>query len=97
VEVGAEARLDFATSPVRGILRGGLLPVVSVNGLPRPDVALTATAGIEYRTGPVTAGVFYGLERYDFPDQGGGRRLEQVRTLAFRFTLQHPARRAGRP
>ncbi len=96
VEVGAEARLDFATSPVRGILRGGLLPVVSVNGLPRPDVALTAAAGIEYRSGPVTGGLFYGLERYDFPDQGAGRRLEQVSTLTFRFSAQRGARRAGR-
>src|SRR3989454_7770567 len=34
--------------------RAGLLPVVSVNGLPRPDVALTAAAGIEYRSGVVT-------------------------------------------
>lgn len=96
VEVGAEARLAFATSPVRGILRGGLLPVVSVNGLPRPDVALTATAGIEYRSGSVTGGMFYGLERYDFPDQGGVRRLEQVRALTFRFTVRRAARRAGR-
>ena len=92
VEVGAEVRLDFVTSPVRGILRGGLLPVVSVNGLPRPDVALTAAAGLEYRRGRLTGGLFYGLERYDFPDQGAGRRLEQVSRLTFRFTV----RRGGR-
>ncbi len=78
VGVGAEARLDFATSPVRGVLRGGLLPVV---------------AGIEYRTGSVTGGLFYGLERYDFPDVGTGRRLEQVSTLTFRFTVQRGGRR----
>jgi hypothetical protein len=94
VEVGAEARLDFATSPVRGILRGGLLPVVSVNGLPRPDVALTATTGIEYRSGSITGGLSYGLERYDFPDVGAGRRLEQLSTLTFRLTVQRGARRA---
>ncbi len=88
VEVGAEARLDFATSPVRGVLRGGLLPVVSVNGLPRPDVALSAAAGIEYRGGSVTGGLWYGLERYDFPDGGAGRRLEQVSTLTVRFTVR---------
>src|SRR3989442_493116 len=55
-EIGAEARMDFATSPVRGVLRAGLLPVVSVNGLPRPHVALTAAAGIDYRSGSVTDG-----------------------------------------
>src|SRR3989454_10673485 len=71
--------------------RAGLLPVVSVNGLPRPDVALTAAAGIEYRSGVVTGGLFYGVERYDFPDRGAGRRLEQVSTLTLRFG----ARRGG--
>jgi len=95
VEVGAEARLDFATSPMRGVLRGGLFPVVSVTGLPRPDVALTAAAGVEYRSGSVTSGLFYGLERYDFPPSGATRRLEQVNTLTFRFTVQRGARRAG--
>ncbi len=92
VGVGAEARLDFATKPVRGVLRGGLLPVVSVNGLPGPDVALTAAAGIEYRSGSITGGLFYGLERYDFPDRGAGRRLEQVSTLTLRLTVRPRAR-----
>lgn len=96
VGVGAEARLDFATSPVRGVLRGGLLPVVAVKGLPGPDAALTAAAGMEYRSGSITGGLFYGLERYDFPDVGAGRRLEQVSKLTFRVTVQHGARRASR-
>jgi len=89
VELGAEARLDFATSPVRGVLRGSLLPVVSVDGLPGPDVALSGAAGIEYSAGSLTGGLFYGLERYDFPDQGAGRRLEQLSTLTFRFSVRH--------
>ena len=91
VEAAAEARFDFTTNAVRGVVRAGLLPVVSVNGLPRPDVALTAAAGIEYRSGVVTGGLFYGLERYDFPDRGAGRRLEQVST----FTIRFGARRGG--
>jgi hypothetical protein len=95
VEVGAEARLDFATSPVRGVLRGGVFPFVSVTGLPGPEVALTAAAGIEYRSGSVTSALFYGRERYDFPLSGATRRLEQVNTLTFRFTVQRGARRAG--
>jgi len=95
VELGAEARLDFATTPLRGVLRGGLLPVVKVRGLPGPDVALTAAAGIDYRSGSVTGGLWYGLERYDFPDVGAGRRLEQVSTLSVRFTVQRGARRSS--
>lgn len=96
VELGAEVRLDFATSPVRGSLGAGLLPVVSVNGLPRPDVALTAAAGIEYRGGAVTSGLFYGLERYDFPPSRATRRREQLNTLTFRFTVQRGGGRVGR-
>lgn len=92
LELGAETRLDFTTSPVRGVVRAGFLPTVSVRGLPRPNLALTAAAGIEYRIGSVTGGLFYGLERYDFPDQGAGRRLEQVSTLTFRLSA-----RRGRP
>ena len=94
VELGAEARADFATIPVRGVLRGGLLPVVSVRGLPDPNVALTAAAGLEYSTGAFTGGMFYGLERYDFPDTGAGRRLEQVSTFSFRFSVQRRQRRS---
>jgi len=93
VELGAEARLDFAASPVRGVVRAGLVPVVSVSGLPGPDVALTGAAGIEYRGGSLTGGLFYGLERYDFPDRGAGRRLEQVSTLTFRLSVRRGGRR----
>ncbi|HLZ46807.1 MAG TPA: hypothetical protein VKQ05_14120, partial [Gemmatimonadales bacterium] len=96
VAIGAETGLDFATSPVRGVLRGSLLPVVSVSGLPRPDVALTTAVGIEYRGGSVTGALYYGLERYDFPNVGAGRRLEQVSTLTVRFTVQRGARRPPR-
>jgi hypothetical protein len=96
VAVGAEARLDFATSPMRGVLRGAVFPFVSVTGLPGPEVALTAAAGIEYRSGSLTSGLFYGRERYDFPPSGATRRLEQVNTLTFRFTVQRGARHGGR-
>src|SRR2546429_5068283 len=82
--------------PVRGVLRGGVLPVVAVNGLPGPDVALTAAAGMEYRSGSIAGGLFYELERYDFPDVGTGRRLEQVTKLTFRFTVRRGGR-ASRP
>ncbi|HVH09712.1 MAG TPA: hypothetical protein VM736_07940 [Gemmatimonadales bacterium] len=92
VELGAEARVDFATSPVRSVLRGGLLPLVAVHGLSGPDVALTAAAGVEYLGGLVTGGLLYGLERYDFPDRGAGRRLEQVSTLTLRFVVHRRGR-----
>jgi hypothetical protein len=96
VEIGAQAHADFATIPVRGVLQGAVVPVVSVSGLPHADPALTAAAGLEYRTGTLTGGMFYGLERYDFPGIGAGRRLEQVSTLSFRFSVQRrTAKTAG--
>jgi len=96
VEIGAQAHADFATIPVRGVLQGAVVPVVSVSGLPHAHLALTAAAGLEYRTGTLTGGMFYGLERYDFPGIGAGRRLEQVSTLSFRFSVQRrTAKTAG--
>lgn len=92
LEVGAEAHADFVTIPVRAVLRGGFLPVVSVRGLPGPDVALAAGAGLEYRGAVFTGGMFYGLERYDFPDVGAGRRVEQVSTLSFQLSVRRPRR-----
>ncbi len=58
-------------------------------------IALTAAAGIEYRSGVVTGGLFYGLERYDFPDRGAGRRLEQVSTLTIRFGVRRGGNHAA--
>jgi len=88
VELGAQAHADFATMPVRAVLQGGIFPVVSGHGLPKPDVAFTGAAGLEYRRGSVTGAVFYELERYDFPDSGSGRRLEQVNQLTLRFSVR---------
>ena len=96
LDLGAEARLDFAASPMRGVLRAALLPSVSATGLPGPNLALTAAAGIEYRRAAITGGLFYGLERYDFPDEGAGRRLEQVSTLTFRLTVRRSGIIKGR-
>ena len=88
VELGAEARVDFAAIPARGVMRGGVVPVVSVRGLPGPSLALTGAVGLEYRRSRLVAGLFYGLERYDFPAVGTVRRLEQVSTLTIRFAVQ---------
>ncbi len=88
VHVGAEARLPFGGSAVSGIVRGALLPVVSVNGLEGPDVAFTAAAGMEYGWERLVLGAFYSLERYDFPMQGAARRLEQLTAFTLRVGLR---------
>ena len=72
---------DFAASPTSSGLH--------------PDLQAEFTAaGLEYSTGTFTGGMFYGLERYDFPDTGAGRRLEQVSTFSFRFSVQRRHRRS---
>ena len=91
VHVGAEARLAFPGTGMSGVVGAALLPVVSVEGLQTPDVAFSAGAGMEYRLDHLVVGLAYSLERYDFPEQVAGRRLEQVSALTLRVGL-----RAGR-
>ena len=42
----------------------------------------------EYRFGPVAAGLFYSLERYDFPAQDGVARVEQLSALTVRASAR---------
>ncbi len=81
LRLGAEARVPFFGGRAEGIGRLLFLPLVAVTGLEQPDLAISAAAGVEYRFGPVGAGLFYSLERYDFPAQDGVARLEQMSTL----------------
>jgi len=87
VGVGAEAQVPFTEKAVRGLARVGLLPVVSVKGLHRPNVAFTAAVGLAYAAGAITLRSLYSLERYDFPAQDGGRRREQLSALTLQLSL----------
>lgn len=89
---GAEVRLAFVGGALRGVLRGELLPAVSVNDLENPSGAFAAAAGLEWRGGILAAAVQYSLERYDFPLVGDVRRREQLSVLTGRVGLS-----LGRP
>ncbi len=78
---GGEVRLDFVGGGITGILRGEILPSVSVSGLDRPSHAYAAGAGLEWRLGVVALGLRYDFERYDFPAAAGVARREQFSTL----------------
>jgi len=91
LSLGAEVRLAVAGPAAAGVIRAAWLPVVEVNGLDRPDVAVATAAGVEYRRGPVSGGLWYELERCDFPPQMMVRRREQVSALTLRVAV-----RAGR-
>jgi hypothetical protein len=84
VDAGAEVRVAFLGGAVRAVAGGAWLPVVSVNGLPRPDLAFSATTGLEYRLGRATVDLRYHLERCDFPAGVSTRRLEQLSALTLR-------------
>lgn len=81
LRVGGEAHVPLGLEGVRGVLRGYWMPLVSVSGLPRPDVALAASAGVEWRGPRIGVGSRYVLERYDFPENAGDRRIEEVSVL----------------
>ncbi len=84
VRFGGEARPAFMGTPMRAVLRAGVIPVVAVNGLPAPTLALHAATGLEYDRGSFTFRALYGVERFDFPLRNGTRRLEQVSALTLR-------------
>ena len=88
VYLGAEVRSSLVGGAISGLARAALLPVVSINGLDRPEVALTAAAGMEYRVGSLRFQALYELERYDFPIREAVRRLEQLAQLSVRCSVR---------
>ena len=86
--LGAEARVPIFGGRAEADGRLLFLPLVEVTGLEQPELAVTAAAGIEYRFGPVGAGLFYSLERYDFPAQDGVARAEQLSALTLRASAR---------
>lgn len=82
LRLGAEARVPFSGDQLRAVGRVNLLPGVSVNGLPRPDLAFEGAAGMAYTRRRAAVTLMYSLERCDFPSQGSGRRSEQLSTLS---------------
>ena len=92
VNIGAEGRQAVAGTAAAGVIRVAWLPVVDVNGLDQPHLALTTAAGVEYRYGAFSGGLFYELERCDFPPQGSVRRREQVSALTLRIALRSTRR-----
>jgi hypothetical protein len=90
LRAGAEARLPLAMESIHGIVRGYWMPIVSVNELSRPEIALATSVGVEWQGSRVTVGMTYTLERYDFRASAGARRLEQLSSLHLRAGLRWP-------
>lgn len=88
--LSAEARVPLSSNVVHVLGRAGLFPLVSVNGLPGPDVAFETAVGLEYARGRWTVDLRYSLERCDFPFQGAGERSEQLAALTLRLGWTPP-------
>lgn len=86
----AEARVPLSGDVVHALGRASLFPLVSVNGLPRPDVAFETAVGLAYVRGRWAVDLRYSLERCDFPFQGAGERSEQLAALALRVGWAPP-------
>ena len=93
-ETGAGLRVSesLGTPALRGYLRATYLFGVVVSGQPSPDLALAVEGGLTITPAraPISAGVFYRLERFDFP---GGGRLEHFDMLGVELGLSRGARR----
>ena len=90
--LGAAARVPFAVPGLRGMLDVSVHPFAGVNGLTRPEVAISTGAGVAYARGRLDVQLGYALERYDFARGTTAERFEQLSVL----TLQVQVRALGR-
>ena len=89
LRVGSEARFGLGRGSMQGLVRMTWLPYVTVSGAAnRPNLGLVSEAGVDYRTGLVTFGLRYALERLDFPPSGANRRREQFAMLRIRAGVE---------
>ena len=84
LRTGVELGADIIDRSLRGTVQLSIAPSVSVSGQPSPDIALGGGTGLEYTAGRLSTGLRYSFDRYDFPGNTNGRRLEQRSTLMAR-------------
>jgi hypothetical protein len=84
LRTGGELGVYIIEGVVRSTVRVSISPAVSVSGHSSPDLALGVGTGLEFRSGRLRANLEYALDRYDFPVEGGDRRLEQRSVLTVR-------------
>lgn len=87
-ELGVAGRMMLLDDAVRVSAGVSMMPLVSVSGISRPDLAVAAQSSLAYTTGRLTGTLRYGLERFDFPARADGRRLEELSSLELGVTWQ---------
>jgi hypothetical protein len=90
LSVGGEYGPEIFDGAARAVLRVGLIPLANVSGLPTPSFAVSGGAGFEFLRGPLTGGLLFSLERYDFPTTNGAPRAEQLAILMATVGVRFP-------
>ncbi len=90
VSVGGEYGPEIFDGLARAVLRAGLIPLASVSGLPNPTFAVVAGTGFQVLRGPLTGGLYFSIERYDFPSSNGAPRAEQMELLTAQVGVRFP-------
>jgi hypothetical protein len=90
LSVGGEFGPEIFDGAARAILRAGLIPAANVSGLPNPTFAVSGGAGFEFLRGPLTGGLIFSLERYDFPTTNGAPRAEQQVVVTAQVGVRFP-------
>jgi len=82
--LGAAGRVPFAVRGLEGLLDLAVHPFASVNGLTRPEFAISGGAAVAYSRGRFDVQLRYAVERYDFARGTADERSEQLAVLTLR-------------
>lgn len=84
LSIGADTRIAMLGGRIEGTAGAALLPYVRVTGHDSPRLAIAASMGIRHTNRRYEVGLAYALERYDFAEFAGVRRLEENSSLVLR-------------
>jgi hypothetical protein len=85
-ELGVAGTMTLLDDAIRVAGGVAMMPLMSVSGISRPDLAVAAHSSLAYTTGRLRGTLRYGLERFDFPARANGRRLEELSSLELGVT-----------
>ena len=84
LSLGADTRIGMLGGRIEGTAGAALLPYVHVSGHDSPRLAIAASMGLRHSNRRYEIGLAYALERYDFAEVAGVRRLEEHSSLVLR-------------
>jgi hypothetical protein len=94
--LGTDTRIAMLDGRIEGTAGAALLPYVRVSGHDSPRLAIAASMGLRYSNRRLDVGLAYALERYDFAEATGVRRLEDNSSLVLRAGYSLEVGRGGK-